>query len=203
MSPKLAPEVIAERRAHILRAALTCFARKGYHQTTMDDIVKESGLSKGGIYWHFSGKHDLLTSLFTTMIGDPEEIFAPIRAASTSARQKLEAVLDLFEKSVVDTPFSQWMPLLLEVWVQNERDPEMQEIAVQIWARYRRPLAQIIRDGIDSGEFRPVDADTLANILIGVYDGLMMQWMIDPAQVDWKAVRETLMDTLVAGLCKE
>ena len=39
-----------ERRAQILQAALTCFARKGYHLTTMDDIVAESGLSKGSLY---------------------------------------------------------------------------------------------------------------------------------------------------------
>lgn len=201
MTPKLAPEAIQERKAQILQAALACFARKGYHQTTMDDIVKESGLSKGGIYWHFDSKRDLLMSLFTELVGDPEEIFASFSKASTGARQKLEAVAKHFESFTEDSSFSQWMPLLMEIWVQEERNLEVQEIAVQIWSQYREPLAQIIRDGMASGEFRPVDADVLANILIGVYDGLMLQWMIDPDQVDWKAIRETLMETLVAGLC--
>ena len=49
------PEV---RRAQILDAAQTCLARSGYHLTTMDDVVRESGLSKGSLYWHFDSKED-------------------------------------------------------------------------------------------------------------------------------------------------
>ena len=52
--PKLKPETLAERKQHILEAALICFARKGYHQTTMDDIVHEARLSKGGVYVHLT-----------------------------------------------------------------------------------------------------------------------------------------------------
>ena len=43
----------AERRQQILSAAMTCFIAKGYHRATMDDIVVESGLSKGTLYWYF------------------------------------------------------------------------------------------------------------------------------------------------------
>lgn len=60
MSPR--PNVSAERRAQIIRAALACFMRKGYNNTTMNDIVAESGLSKGAIYWYFESKDDLLRS---------------------------------------------------------------------------------------------------------------------------------------------
>ena len=48
--PRLKPEVLAQRKEHILKAALVSFARKGYHQTTMNEIVAEAGLSKGGVY---------------------------------------------------------------------------------------------------------------------------------------------------------
>jgi AcrR family transcriptional regulator len=51
------PEV---RRAQILNTAPTCFVRKGYHQTTMDDIVEEGGMSKGLLYWYFDSKRSSL-----------------------------------------------------------------------------------------------------------------------------------------------
>jgi AcrR family transcriptional regulator len=53
------PDVSAERHAQIIKAALACFSRKGYTNTTMDDIVAESGLSKGSLYWYFDSKDDL------------------------------------------------------------------------------------------------------------------------------------------------
>jgi len=56
------PDVSAERRAQIIEAALTCFTRKGYNNTTMDDVAAESGLSKGTLYWYFESKDNLLKS---------------------------------------------------------------------------------------------------------------------------------------------
>jgi AcrR family transcriptional regulator len=69
MAPK--PDVSTERRKQIMDAALTCFTRKGYTNTTMDDIVAESGLSKGALYWYFKSKDDL----FTEMVGSVFEDF--------------------------------------------------------------------------------------------------------------------------------
>ena len=52
-----------ETRAKILSVARTRFATKGYHGTSVDSIVKGTGLSKGAIYWHFSGKWDIYKSV--------------------------------------------------------------------------------------------------------------------------------------------
>ena len=64
----------------------------------------------------------------------------------------------------------------------------------------RRPLVGLIEEGMHSGEFEPVNASALASILLVLYDGLMVQWMIDETMVDWEAISETLMNTLIAGL---
>ena len=58
------PDVSAERRAQIIEAALACFTRKGYTNTAMDDIVAESGLSKGAIHHYFKTKEDILLAAF-------------------------------------------------------------------------------------------------------------------------------------------
>ena len=67
------------RRAQILEAALRCFSDKGYHETTMDDLAREAGLSKGSLYWYFPSK---------------EEFFAEIlRSAHHELRRRQQAAI--------------------------------------------------------------------------------------------------------------
>ncbi|MFN2235991.1 MAG: TetR/AcrR family transcriptional regulator, partial [Anaerolineales bacterium] len=54
MSPR--PDVSEQRKDQILDAAATVFAKKGVHESRMDDIVEKSGLSKGSLYWYFKSK---------------------------------------------------------------------------------------------------------------------------------------------------
>ena len=58
--PKLKPEEMDRRRRHIVDAARACFVRGGIERTTMDDICKHAGLSKGAVYGHFSSKDELV-----------------------------------------------------------------------------------------------------------------------------------------------
>lgn len=61
--PKISEQRRDERRAQILAAAIRCFARNGYHRTSMADIIAESGLSAGAIYGYFSGKQELIQAV--------------------------------------------------------------------------------------------------------------------------------------------
>ena len=67
MPPK---DVTTKRKQEIYQAALTCFQQKGYHRATMDDIVVESGLSKGTLYWYFKSKKELFLSLVMELLGE-------------------------------------------------------------------------------------------------------------------------------------
>ncbi len=201
MTPKLSDEEVQERKSRIIKAALTCFARKGYHQTTMDDIVAESGLSKGGVYWHFKSKRDLFTATITHAFGgSPDVLEASLLESTASATEQVYALLDFFTQMMVSGPLLETVPIILEAWSQNVRDPEMQELSAQVFEQYRRPLAQLIESGIAAGEFKAVDSMMLVSILIGVYDGLSVQALADPEAIDWNAVRDTLAKTLLAGL---
>ena len=61
--PKLNPATQAARRAHILDAAELCFARSGFHRTSMQDICKEAGVSAGALYVYFASKEDLIAGI--------------------------------------------------------------------------------------------------------------------------------------------
>ncbi len=61
--PKTSPAAKEARRAQILEAALRCFARQGYYATTIQDVVAEAGLSRGGIYAYYPTKEALYLAL--------------------------------------------------------------------------------------------------------------------------------------------
>ncbi len=203
MAPKLKPETLEERKNQILEAALTCFARKGYHHTTMDDIVAEAGLSKGGVYWHFESKKELFLALFAPVMESTEAIMKAAMESGKSSRERLEATLDLSATLATAEEFREIMPLMIEVWAQNWRDPAVNDVAAGMYDRLLTPFVQLMEDGIAAGEFKPVNASAMAGIIFALYDGLAVQALIDESLVDWDAVKETVKRTLIAGLLAE
>src|ERR1044072_1008423 len=63
--PKVSDDYLAARRQQILDAAAACFARDGFHRTSMQDIVRESGISAGLVYRYFAGKDDMIAAIVT------------------------------------------------------------------------------------------------------------------------------------------
>jgi AcrR family transcriptional regulator len=198
--PKVKPEVLEARREAILRAALACFARKGYHQTTIDDIAAESGLSKGGVYWHFKSKREIFLESLASALGSPEELFAPALTAEASATEKLHRVLAAFESAFRERVQQGALRLMIEARTHSLHDPEASNLMKRVFEEYRRPLERIIEEGIAAGEFKPVDPSALACLVLAVFDGLMMQWMADGSDTERRRILEALLETLVAGL---
>ena len=60
--PKVSDRYLEERRQQILGAAVACFARQGFHRTTMKDIYSECGLSPGAVYDYFKSKDDIIVA---------------------------------------------------------------------------------------------------------------------------------------------
>ncbi len=77
MHKKLAPE---ERKAQIIQTALKLFAAKGYENTTINSIIDEAGISKGGFYHHYGSKEELLEDIVRMLIGGMVAIFKEIDA---------------------------------------------------------------------------------------------------------------------------
>ena len=67
--PKVTEEHVAARRRQILSAALRCFARQGFHRTTMQDIFREADLSPGAVYSYFGSKDELIAAIIAAMMG--------------------------------------------------------------------------------------------------------------------------------------
>lgn len=198
MVPKLAEATRAERRAEILAAALSCFARRGYHETTMAEVAEAAEVSKGTPYLYFASKEALFIALYDEWdcgLGDRigAEVGALPDAARTSPRRVLRAVAEAVGAHVVE--HADTCRVLMEartLAAYNEQVAAAVEASAQ---RHHRQLQALFQAGVDAGEW-PSDTDpALAAVVFtaGLY-GLMAQWHLRPGSFSWEAATGHLVD---------
>jgi AcrR family transcriptional regulator len=191
------PDVSAERRAQIIEAALACFVSKGYNNTTMDDIVSESGLSKGSLYWYFKSKDELFEAAMTSVFMNVgEQAFTALEGRTTTADQlrALARVTAGVGKMLVG-----YFSLFLEFWASSQRREESAQFWVDMLVQYKDLLVQVIEEGIEKGEMKPVDAEPLVWAMLAAYDGLAAYLAIMP-DLDLERASEVFAETLLNGL---
>src|SRR5271169_5009384 len=118
--PKISETQRETRRQHIMAAALKCFSRDGFHNTTTADIVRESGVSQGTLYLYFATKDDIVVAL-------------------ADDRHQGEAFLNALAQSEQD-PVAGLM-LLVELYgkgLGDARRAEMRRVGIQGWAEALR-----------------------------------------------------------------
>lgn len=196
--PKLKPETSAARKFHILKAAMVCFSKQGYHQTSMDNIVQQAGLSKGGLYVHFKSKKELFLALLDGYLEEFGLFSVPSSPGSTAHGKLINLLADMVETATTDN-FRETSALMTDIWAQNSRDQDINLVAKELYARARLPVTKLIEEGIDEGIFKPIGAGALSNIIIAVFEGLLIQAMIDETAVDWDAAFKTLI-TMIDGI---
>ena len=195
MTPR--PDVSEERRAQIIEAALACFTCKGYANTTMDDIVAESGLSKGAIYWYFKGKDDLFQAALTSIFdGVAVESMQAMMACETSAERLRTGAQSMV---ALCRDIEGYFGLIVEFWSQSGNRDEAMAFWAQMLTQYQQAIAAIFEEGARTGEFKPVDAGALTWMIMAAYDGLAAYDMMMP-DLDMDRISETFVETLLKGL---
>jgi len=190
-------------RTQILQAALICFSEKGFHQTTMDDIVAQSGLSKGALYWHFKSKKELFIALvewFMLQMGEQiDHAWTDDMSAADKIRAMVEVTLAGSEQMV---PF---VNLFFDFWAQTPQDEQLQQIFGSIIDDYETRLEEIINQGVANGEFQPVENPrNLSLAMFGMLDALFLYYTLLGDKVDMQGSARAALDVMLAGLtCKE
>ncbi len=189
-TPHATPDV---RRAQILEAALRCFSERGYGNTTMDDVVHASGLSKGSLYRFFRSKDEVFLALFDTF---ESEIFASWDRVAAETDDALE-LLRLQGEIVVGTLGGQHS--LLRAWVDFFVHRGLRERFAHLYREARKRTAAALRRGVASGQLRKLDTARVAAGFVGAIEGLLLQAMVD-ADFDARRHWPPLWEVMRKGL---
>jgi AcrR family transcriptional regulator len=186
-----------ERRGQILDAALTVFSQKGYHATNVSDVAAQAGVSQGTIYWYFESKEELFTAAMLSVFTDlGQETVASLEAYETASEKlralgrRMEGFVDGLEGILV---------MFLGYWASSPSSDQVGQFWVDLLVEYKNIVVGIIEEGVQSGEFRPVDAEALVWALMSAYDGLAAYTMLMP-DIDVKRVSQALVETILSGL---
>jgi AcrR family transcriptional regulator len=187
-----------QRKKQILDAAERVFAERGFDKARMDDIVQESGLSKGALYWYYKSKDALIRALldrvFISEMREAEELVT----MEASARDRLKIFVQFAVREY--KRFEKLLPLAYEFIALAYRNKTVRETVIGYFTHYAEIIAEVIQQGIETGEFKPCDPQSVAIALIGMYEGMALVWFLDPEQVDWDRMSEQPLELFLAGL---
>ena len=162
-------------RGRILKQSGRLFNTQGYKATSLSDITKASGLTKGAIYQHFRNKGNLeaetLTHLSLIMF---DHLKAQIKAKAT-APEKLKAIFHYFESYITHPPVKGGCPLLNVAIESDDSNPALRKRAVVILDSLRDSIMRILDNGIRYGQLKPdIDKDQCATLIIATLEGAIM-----------------------------
>jgi AcrR family transcriptional regulator len=186
-------------RDELLTAALRVFADRGYQDAGVDEIAAAAGCSKGALYWHFSGKEELLQALLEERIdARTRELVAllasgpPERDMSVEGSREFARRLGTQRDAVL---------LEREYWSLAIRDPELRARYAERQTELRSALARALEERARhlGTPALGMPAEDVARIVMSVIGGLSVDELIEPGSVRPELVGETLA-LIYAGL---
>jgi len=157
-----------DRRHQILDAAGTCFARSGFHQTTMQDVAAEAGMSPGNIYRYFASKDALIAGMTER---DRAMILQDFSAIADETNL-IDALAGLARKHLVEGTCGQWA-LALEIWSVGARNPAVGPMIRGIERAVHEGMCDVLRRVQSQGRVAPgVNVDDVARFIGTLVDGL-------------------------------
>jgi len=187
--PTSAQRRAAETRSLILRSAARLFARQGYGRTTMDQIACEAGTSKGALYHHFPTKRALFDALVAERIAAFRTL-DELTASSASLRELLDRAVEFALSWYRSHP--EYVALSLESRLQAGR---AEGPIAEYLAEARTSVEGFLRTALRRFGRQP-RCEQFAVLVLGLVEGVCLQWSADPAHVDLDALRVPLVEAL-------
>jgi AcrR family transcriptional regulator len=157
-------EILAYKRERILEEAVALFYARGFTATTLDDIAAELGVTKPFIYTHFRSKTELLAAVCLPTIEKSLAAVALAAEGTGTPTEKLRrAVFDFTEVVLKRQPN-------IAIFFREEKNlaPEALAEIIALQKQFDQVLSQLIRDGIDSGDFSVPDVNVTALAIGGM-----------------------------------
>lgn len=168
-----------DTRRYILERAAELFNQQGYAGASMSDIMRVTGLQKGGIYNHFGSKEELALHAFDTAWEIVLARFRELFRGRKNTVDRLHALLDLFRDYLDDPPVRGGCPAMNTAIEADNTNPELRDRARQALGGWHEFIAITVQKGIARDEIKPdVDGDVLASLMISMLEGGVMLSML-------------------------
>ncbi|MEV0637622.1 TetR/AcrR family transcriptional regulator [Streptomyces sp. NPDC050619] len=178
---RVSQEHLDARRRQILDGAALCFARNGFHATSMQDVLKEVDLSAGAVYRYFSGKEELIAAIVGEVLGEVREAF------EEAAKQHPPQPPDLLVGAVLNRTFGlrasltvdgepAFPRLVIQAWGETLRNPELATVLREAYSSVGEAWERVVEAYQDAGMMRAdVPAEHVARTMVAMVQGFVAQ----------------------------
>lgn len=191
----------AVRRQQIIDATIRVMAAKGWNETSIDEITREAGVSRGLVAYHFKDKAQLLAGVLARSRDTFAAAVAEAVASSSDPADQLRKVTRSAILMARDDPAS--YEIFLHFSASARSDSELGAQVRSLYRGFRQATADGIRRGQASGHFRDRDPEITAARHIGAIIGIALQWLLDPDAFDLEAAAADAEDALIAVVSRE
>ena len=175
--PKISDDQRQARRDQILTATWRCFFSKGIHGTSMDEIIREAGLSAGAVYLYYKSKDELILAAISTYMAFLRVLLVPI-LSKDEASPPLEFIYEITsaiqthrKRSEIDLNV-----VILLCWSEAQTNPQVKALITGFQMNYRAALKQIVKQWQKRGHLKPEGKpEDLAKVVLSFFLGFIVQ----------------------------
>ncbi len=165
--PKVVPEYREEAKNRILEAAFQEFSEKGFYQTTMDDVARRVGVSKGALYLYFNSKEELFKGIYEKA----PQILGDLMRSSFKGDNFIESFSQIFDglmKQYAANP-----GLSFEIFAEATRNPSLKKVLRTNYDDYVNVMVRFLKEQKQqTPSTRDQDIHALAQALISLWNGM-------------------------------
>lgn len=208
MARRTKEEALATRHK-LLDAAEYLFQEQGVSRTSLQDIARRAGATRGAIYWHFKDKADLFNAMMERVTLPMEESFNPVEGDSHAAQHSGENALHRVKSATVsalmqivnDTQTRRVFEVATQKveYVEELRAVRLRHLAVRngFVSRFEQSIQQA---ATQTQKDLPMSASVAAQGFHALIDGLIQNWLLDPQAFDLLDVGQCAMNVYLGGL---
>ncbi len=194
-------KVNKDSREMLLASATHLFGRRGYHGTTIEDITRASGVSRGALYWHFSSKSELLGAVVDRLRGEfLDRMKSEIEVKETKASSKLFSIFKFCARFAVEKTDLIHCLRNLSLELSPSEDVHVQAF-FKILDEQRNFILRIIEEAQKEGYVRrDLDANILAGLILAIHDGILLQWTAFRRIFDGRDLAKAAREVMLLGM---
>jgi TetR/AcrR family transcriptional regulator, fatty acid metabolism regulator protein len=183
-------------RERILEAAEKLFAEKGFHETAMDEIVRASKVSKGGVYFHFPSKEELFFALLDKLADALQREVQREIARRRGAVAKIQGALEV----VLRTLTSQRHLAQIILRQGHGLGPSFERKRLEIYSRFARLIKENLDEALAEGSIPPINTEITAYAWLGAINELVLRWVYTGQPDPLTQTLPTLQELFLRGI---
>src|SRR6266567_1082028 len=184
-------EVSLDRKTQILDAALVCFAKRGFHQTSMHDVSAEAGISVGLIYRYFANKETVISAMADRHKKEIQEVLERARQAPTL----LESLEILFTAHCCENSPKLLSAFVVDLYAEASRNPQVADLVRDVLQTAMDGVTELIARAPETqNATHGLSPDELSELIFAVARGMLMFDVLRPQEMTAAERRERQLE---------